>query len=68
MGGFISLEEPTKTMHDEAATTSMYEYGGMSYPRTQSLTVREALEDRREFLTPSKVRPRIASGQAALPV
>jgi hypothetical protein len=48
MAGFISLEEPTKTMRDEATTTSMYEYGGMSYPRMQSLTVREALEDKRE--------------------
>ena len=46
----------------------MYEYGGMSYPRMQLLTAREVLEDKREFLRPSKVRLRIAIGQAALPL
>jgi hypothetical protein len=63
-----TLEEPTKAMRDEAAMAGMYEYGGMSYPRMQLLTVREVLEDKREFLTLSKVRSRIATGQAALPL
>ncbi|MFL5279603.1 MAG: site-specific DNA-methyltransferase [Rhodopila sp.] len=68
MGGFISLEEPTKAMRDEAATAGIYEYGGTAYPRMQLLTIREILEEKREFLTPSKVRSRIAIGQAALPL
>ena len=68
MAGFISMEEPTKAMREEAARAGMYEYGGMAYPRIQLLTVREILEEKREFLTPSKVRSRIATGQAALPL
>ena len=68
MAGFISMEEPTKAMREEASRAGMYEYGGMSYPRIQLLTVREILEDRREFLTPSKVRSRISTGQAVLPL
>ena len=43
-------------------------YGGMAYPRMQLFTVREILEEKREFLTSSKVRSRIATGQAALPL
>lgn len=68
MAGFISLEQPTKAMRDEAATAGMYEYGGTAYPRMQLLTVREVLEEKREFLTPSKVGSRIATGQTALPL
>lgn len=68
MAGFISLEEPTKAMREEAGRAGMFDYGGMSYPRLQLLTVREMLEEKREFLTPSKVRSRISTGQAALPL
>ena len=38
------------------------------FPWMQLLTVRDVLEDKREFLTPRKVRSRIATGQAALPL
>ena len=68
VAGFISMEEPTKAMREEASRVGMYEYGGMSYPRMQLLTVREILEEKREFLTPSKVRSRISTGQAVLPL
>ena len=37
-------------------------------PWMQLLTARDVLEDERGFLTPSKVRSRIATGQAALPL
>jgi DNA modification methylase len=68
MAGFISMEEPTRAMRDEAARAGMYQYGGISYPRMQLLTVREILEDKREFLTPSKITSRIATTQASLPL
>ena len=38
------------------------------FPWMQLLTARDVLEDKREFLTPSEVRSRIATGQAALPL
>ena len=38
----------------------------MAYPRMQLLTIREILEEKREFLTPSKMRSRISTGQQAL--
>lgn len=66
MAGFISMEEPTKAMREEAERAGMYEYSGMSYPRMQLLTVREILEEKRKFLTLSKVRSRIRTGQQAL--
>jgi DNA modification methylase len=68
MAGFISLEEPTKAMREEAARAGMYEYGGVGYPRMQLLTIREILEDKREFLTPSKMSSRLVTGQASLPL
>lgn len=68
MAGFISMKEPTKAMREEAARAGMYEYGGVSYPRIQLLTIREVVEENREFHTPSRVVSRISTGQAALPL
>lgn len=64
--GFISLHEPTKAMRQEAAQAGMYEYAGLAYPRMQLLTVKEIVEDKQEFRTPTKVGSRIASGQQVL--
>jgi hypothetical protein len=68
LAGFISLRDPTKAMRHEAATAGMYEYSGVSYPRIQFLTVREIVEEKREFLSPTKVGSRIATGQVLLPL
>jgi DNA modification methylase len=68
LAGFISLHEPTKAMREEAARAGMYRYADVEYPRLQLLTVREILEDKKEFHTPSKLGSRIATGQAALPL
>jgi site-specific DNA-methyltransferase (adenine-specific) len=64
--GFISLHEATKAMRQEAATAGMYEYAGRSYPRMQLLTIKEIIEGKQEFMTPTKVGSRIASGQQVL--
>lgn len=68
LAGFITLKEPTKAMWEEAATAGVYEYEGNSYRRIQLLTVRDILEEKRQFETPTKVRSRIATGQSALPL
>jgi DNA modification methylase len=66
MAGFLSLEEPTKAMREEAGKAGMFDYGGVSYPRIQFLTAKDILEDKREFHTPTKVGSRIATGQGSL--
>lgn len=68
MAGFISLREPTRAMRDEAAQAGVYEYNGVPYDRIQLLTIREILEEKREFRTPSKVGIRGSTGQQSLPL
>ena len=55
MAGFLSLKEPTKAMRDEAAQAGNYEYAGRFYPRIQLLTVREILEDKKLFDSPTRI-------------
>jgi DNA modification methylase len=68
LAGMITLREPSKAMRAEAAAAGMLNYGGMHYPRMQFLTVQEMLEEKREFLTPTKVGTRIATGQQSFPL
>lgn len=66
MAGFLSLKEPSKAMREAAAKAGQYTYGGNKYDRVQFLTVKDILEDKREFLTPTKLGSRIATTQASL--
>lgn len=66
MAGFISMKEPTKAMKAEASEAGVYEYQGVRYDRLQLLTIREILEDKREFHTPTKVQTKIVTGQQSL--
>ncbi|MBM3563250.1 MAG: site-specific DNA-methyltransferase [Alphaproteobacteria bacterium] len=68
MAGFLCLKEPTKAMKEEAATAGQYEYAGVKYDRLQLLTVKDILEGKREFHTPTKMGSRIASPQHSLPL
>ena len=68
LAGFISLHEPTKAMREEAARAGTYRYADVEYPRLQLLTIKDIIEDKKEFHTPSKLGSRIATGQAALPL
>jgi DNA modification methylase len=68
IGAFLSLQQPTKAMKQEAATAGMYEYNGMQYPRIQLLTVQDVLEGHKELLTPARVKSKIATGQFSLPL
>lgn len=66
LGGFICLHEPTKAMRAAAADAGTYSYNGVEYPRTQVLSIREILEEKREFKTPTKIGSKIATGQKNL--
>jgi DNA modification methylase len=66
LAGFISLREPTKAMREEAARANSFEYNDVSFERIQLLTIREILEKKKEFHTPSKVGVRGSTGQQNL--
>ena len=68
MGGFLSLQEPTKAMRTEAADAGVFKYGEETYPRLQLLTVAEILEGKRGLMTPTRLGARIATGQQSLPL
>lgn len=68
MGGFLSLNEPTKAMRAEAADAGMYTYSDVQYPRLQLLTVRDILEGKREFHMPTRINTKITTGQQSLPL
>ena len=50
----------------EALPQRQFTYGGVKYDRMQILTVRQILEEKREFITPTKVGTKIATGQQSL--
>lgn len=66
MAGFLSLKPPSKAMIEEAAAAGQYEYAGNRYDRLQLLTVKDILEDKRDFHTPTKMGSRMATNQASL--
>lgn len=68
MAGFLSLEEPSKLMREAGAAAGRYIYNGVSYDCIQFLTVKDILEDKRDFHTPSKMVSRSTPAQAALPL
>jgi len=63
MAGFLSIAEPSKAMLAEAAEAGTYSYMGFEYPRIQFLTTKDVLEDKREFLMPTRVSAKIVTGQ-----
>jgi DNA modification methylase len=46
LAGFISLQEPTKAMRQEADSAGYYEYQGIKYPRVQLITVKDIFDGR----------------------
>jgi DNA modification methylase len=66
LAGFLSIQVPSKAMRAEAASAGQYKYNGIKYDRIQFLTVREILEEKRGFHTPTKVGSKIATGQQSL--
>lgn len=67
MAGFISIQEPTKGMIQEAAAAGMYEYLGKDYPRVQLRTAADLLAGK-AFDTPSRVGTLHWETQGALPL
>lgn len=68
IAGFISLREPSKAMKTEASEAGMYVYQDAEYPRIQLLTIREIMEEKRMFASPTRVGSRIATGQTNLSI
>jgi site-specific DNA-methyltransferase (adenine-specific) len=66
MAGFLSLKEPTKAMREEAARAGRYIYQGIEYDRIQFLTVKDILEGKKQFHTPTRIGIRGATGQLNL--
>lgn len=66
MAGFLSLQEPSKAMREAASKAGQYTYGGVSYDRVQFLTVKDILEGKREFHTPTKLVTKVSTKQASL--
>jgi site-specific DNA-methyltransferase (adenine-specific) len=66
MAGFLCLHEATKAMRAEAASAGQYEYAGVRYDRMQILTVRDILEGKRSFHSPSKLGSKVTTGQHSL--
>ena len=58
LAGFISLREPSKAMRQAADDAGKRQYKDDSYDRVQMLTVREIVEDKRLFRTPTRVQYR----------
>lgn len=67
LAGFLSLRPPSKAMVADAAQAGTYEYNGVKYDRIQLLTVKEVVEEKRRFHTPTIVGSRAKSKQASLP-
>jgi DNA modification methylase len=68
LAGLITQKPVTKGMREEASTAGQYTYNGVNYDRIQFLTVREMLEEKREFHTPARIVTRMATGQQSLPL
>jgi hypothetical protein len=68
MAGFLSLQEPSNAMKEAGAAAGQYAYGGIKYDRVQFLTVKDILEGKREFHTPTKLRSRVSTTQSSLPL
>ena len=58
LAGFICLKEPTKAMRQAADDAGTWQYKGDTYDRVQILTVKEIVEDKRLFRTPTRVQYR----------
>jgi DNA modification methylase len=68
MAGFLSLQEPSKAMREAASLAGQFEYGGVKYDRVQFLTVKDVLESKKDFHTPTKMVSRISTRQESLPL
>lgn len=61
LAGFISNREPSKAMKSAAAKAGQWEYEGVAYDRVQLLTVKDIVEDKKRFHTPTKIGTKSAT-------
>ncbi len=68
LAGFITMKEPSKKMKEAAGEAGMWEYMGVEYERVQILTIKDIVEDKRRFQTPTKIGTKAKGEQTRLPV
>ncbi len=68
MAGFLSMRSPTKAMIEEAASAGVFEYQRVKYDRIQFLTVKDLLEGKRSFNTPTRIGMKGETGQVNIPI
>lgn len=68
LAGFICLNEPSTQMKQAAAKAGSFVYRDVQYPKVQMLTIKQIVEAKQEFKSPTKVGSKISTGQAALPI
>ena len=61
LAGFISNKESSKAMKAAAAQAGQWEYEGVAYDRVQLLTVKDIVEDKKRFHTPTKIGTKSAT-------
>ena len=61
LAGFISNKEPSKAMKAAAAQAGQWEYEDVAYDRVQLLTVKNIVEDKKRFHTPTKIGTKSAT-------
>lgn len=66
LGGFISLHEPTPLMKEAANAAGDFTYRDVKYPRVQMLTIRQIVEGKVDFKSPTKIGSRLSTGQVNL--
>jgi len=67
IGGLISLDEPSDQMRAAAKRVNPYVFSDTKYVGCQLLTVKDILEGKRRFDTPTPIGARKSTGQTALP-
>ncbi len=61
LAGFISNKEPSKAMRSAAAAAGIWEYQGVQYECVQLLTIKDIVEDKKRFHTPTKIGTKSAT-------
>ncbi len=56
LSGFLSLNEPTKAMGKAVSSDGQWSYKGETYDKIQLLTVRDVVDGKRLFQTPTSLK------------
>jgi hypothetical protein len=63
---WLGREDSNFRMAESKSAALPFEYGGVKYDRMQLLTIKDILEDKREFHTPTNMVSRVSTAQGSL--